>query len=125
MNNTQRDSKTRTLATGGCLLLFAIGCMQIAGCYVLISDYWGWPLLSSVLVVFILLMFRLIFLISIGSFFGAMEVWGWPWFAALALALPGLVFFVLLVTGALTAGALKSKLGSPPSSLPPDPPIST
>jgi len=65
--------------------------------------------------------FRIMFPLTIGTFFGALDVWGWPWYGALALAAPGLLFIVpALVTGAISTLFEKKNVSKFSSSFDPE-----
>ena len=62
---------------------------------------------------FIGFFFRIMFPLTIGTFFGALDVWGWPWYGALAFAAPGLLFIVpALVTSAISTLVEKKSYSS-------------
>ena len=87
-------------ALGGILFLL-VGIVQIYVGYIGIEHHLGAGFAIGALVLGFV--FRIMFPLTIGTFFGALDVWGWPWYGALALAAPGLLFIVpALVTSAIS-----------------------
>ena len=87
-------------AFGGIIFLL-VGIVQIYVGYIGIEYHLGAGFAIGALVLGFV--FRIMFPLTIGTFFGAMDVFGWPWYGALALAAPGLLFIVpALVTGAIS-----------------------
>ena len=87
-------------ALGGILFLL-VGIVQIYVGYIGIEHHLGVGFAIGALVIGFV--FRIMFPLTIGTFFGALDVWGWPWYGALALAAPGLLFIVpALVTSAIS-----------------------
>ena len=85
----------------GGLLFLLVGVVQIIVGYVGIEHHLGAGFAIGALVLGFV--FRIMFPLTIGTFFGALDVWGWPWYGALALAAPGLLFIVpALVTAAIS-----------------------
>ena len=88
-------------AIGGILFLL-VGIVQIFVGYIGIEHHLGGGFAIGALVLGFV--FRIMFPLTIGTFFGALDVWGWPWYGALALAAPGLLFIVpALVTAAISS----------------------
>ena len=88
-------------ALGGILFLL-VGIVQIFVGYIGIEHHLGGGFAIGALVLGFV--FRIMFPLTIGTFFGALDVWGWPWYGALALAAPGLLFIVpALVTAAISS----------------------
>lgn len=88
-------------ALGGILFLL-VGVVQIFVGYIGIEHHLGAGFAIGALVLGFI--FRIMFPLTIGTFFGALDVWGWPWYGALALAAPGLLFIVpALVTAAISS----------------------
>ena len=112
-------------ALGGILFLL-VGIVQIFVGYIGIEHHLGGGFAIGALVLGFV--FRIIFPLTIGTFFGALDVWGWPWYGALALAAPGLLFIVpALVTAAISSLVEKrnvnnfsSPFSSQPSSYQPE-----
>ena len=50
------------------------------------------------------LFFQFPIVLTVGTFFGALDVWGWPWFGALIFAMPGLLFAAPGVIGVAIGG---------------------
>jgi hypothetical protein len=67
-----------------------------------IEHYFGWFAALAALALALLL--RIVFPLSIGSFFGATVVMGWPWWVGVIIVMPSL----LLITPALVSAALAS-----------------
>ena len=112
-------------ALGGILFLL-VGIVQIFVGYIGIEHHLGGGFaIGAVVLGFV---FRIMFPLTIGTFFGALDVWGWPWYGALALAAPGLLFIVpALVTAAISSLVEKrnvnnfsSPFSSQPSSYQPE-----
>ena len=88
-------------ALGGILFLL-VGIVQIFVGYIGMEHHLGGGFAIGALVLGFV--FRIMFPLTIGTFFGALDVWGWPWYGALALAAPGLLFIVpALVTAAISS----------------------
>ena len=88
-------------ALGGIIFLL-VGIVQIFVGYIGIEHHLGTGFAIGALVLGFV--FRIMFPLTIGTFFGALDVWGWPWYGALALAAPGLLFIVpALVTAAISS----------------------
>jgi len=112
-------------ALGGILFLL-VGIVQIFVGYIGIEHHLGSGFAIGALVLGFV--FRIMFPLTIGTFFGALDVWGWPWYGALALAAPGLLFIVpALVTAAISSLVEKrnvnnfsSSFSSQPSSYQPE-----
>ena len=85
----------------GGILFLVVGIVQIYVGYIGIEYHLGSGFAIGAL--FLGFFFRIMFPLTIGTFFGALDVWGWPWYGALAFAAPGLLFIVpALVTGAIS-----------------------
>ena len=85
----------------GGILFLIVGIVQIYVGFIGIEYHLGSGFAFGAL--FIGFFFRIMFPLTIGTFFGALDVWGWPWYGALAFAAPGLLFIVpALVTGAIS-----------------------
>ena len=83
------------------IIFLLVGIVQIYVGYIGIEYHLGAGFAIGALVLGFV--FRIMFPLTIGTFFGAMDVFGWPWYGALALAAPGLLFIVpALVTGAIS-----------------------
>ena len=50
------------------------------------SAIWGWVAIGAAFVL------RIMFPLTIATYFGAVDVLGWPWYAGILLAAPGLLF---------------------------------
>ena len=86
----------------GGILFRLVGIVQIFVGYIGIEHHLGGGFAIGALVLGFV--FRIMFPLTIGTFFGALDVWGWPWYGALALAAPGLLFIVpALVTAAISS----------------------
>ena len=86
----------------GGILFLIVGIIQIFVGYIGIEHHLGGGFAIGALVLGFV--FRIMFPLTIGTFFGALDVWGWPWYGALALAAPGLLFIVpALVTAAISS----------------------
>ncbi len=85
----------------GGILFLLVGIVQIYVGYIGIEHHLGAGFAIGALAIGFV--FRIMFPLTIGTFFGALDVWGWPWYGALALAAPGLLFIVpALVTSAIS-----------------------
>ena len=83
------------------IIFLLVGIVQIYVGYIGIEYHLGAGFAIGALVLGFV--FRIMFPLTIGTFFGAMDVFGWPWYGALAFAAPGLLFIVpALVTGAIS-----------------------
>ena len=83
------------------IIFLLVGIVQIYVGYIGIEYHLGAGFAIGALVLGFV--FRIMFPLTIGTFFGAMDVFGWPWYGALALAAPGLLFILpALVTGAIS-----------------------
>ena len=90
------------------IIFLLVGIVQIYVGYIGIEYHLGAGFAIGALVLGFV--FRIMFPLTIGTFFGAMDVFGWPWYGALAFAAPGLLFIVpALVTGAIST-LLRKKL---------------
>ena len=67
-----------------------------------IEHYFGW--FAALTALALALMLRIVFPLSIGSFFGATVVMGWPWWVGVVIVMPSLV----LITPALVSAALSN-----------------
>ena len=86
----------------GGILFLLVGVVQIFVGYIGIEHHLGAGFAIGALALGFV--FRIMFPLTIGTFFGALDVWGWPWYGALALAAPGLLFIVpALVTTAISS----------------------
>ena len=95
----------------GGILFLVVGIVQIYVGFIGIEYHLGSGFAFGAL--FIGFFFRIMFPLTIGTFFGALDVWGWPWYGALALAAPGLLFIVpALVTGAISTLVERKNYGS-------------
>lgn len=85
----------------GGILFLVVGIVQIYVGFIGIEYHLGSGFAFGAL--FLGFFFRIMFPLTIGTFFGALDVWGWPWYGALAFAAPGLLFIVpALVTSAIS-----------------------
>ena len=95
----------------GGILFLIVGIVQIYVGFIGIEYHLGSGFAFGAL--FIGFFFRIMFPLTIGTFFGALDVWGWPWYGALAFAAPGLLFIVpALVTGAISTLVEKKSYAS-------------
>ena len=95
----------------GGILFLIVGIVQIYVGFIGIEYHLGSGFAFGAL--FIGFFFRIMFPLTIGTFFGALDVWGWPWYGALAFAAPGLLFIVpALVTGAISTLVEKKNYSS-------------
>jgi|TARA_X000000950_G_scaffold87498_1_gene110238 hypothetical protein len=90
------------LGVFGGILFLIVGVIQIFVGYIGIEYHLGSGFAIGALVLGFV--FRIMFPLTIGTFFGALDVFGWPFLGALALAAPGLFFIVpALITSALSS----------------------
>lgn len=95
----------------GGILFLIVGIVQIYVGFIGIEYHLGSGFAFGAL--FIGFFFRIMFPLTIGTFFGALDVWGWPWYGALAFAAPGLLFIVpALVTSAISTLVEKKSYSS-------------
>ena len=95
----------------GGILFLIVGIVQIYVGFIGIEYHLGSGFAFGAL--FLGFFFRIMFPLTIGTFFGALDVWGWPWYGALAFAAPGLLFIVpALVTGAISTLVEKKNYGN-------------
>jgi hypothetical protein len=87
------------------IFLVVLGIAQLAATYVGIDDLYGpvWACLAIVVAMF----FRLIIIIAVGAFIGAMNVWDWHWSMALLFTFPTLIIIVPGLLIALIEGITK------------------
>ena len=84
------------------IVFLIVGIIQIIVGYIGIEYHLGSGFAIGALILGFV--FRIMFPLTIGTFFGALDVFGWPWFGALALAAPGLLFIVpAMITSAITS----------------------
>ena len=82
------------------IIFLIVGIIQIFVGYIGIEYHLGSGFAIGALILGFV--FRIMFPLTIGTFFGALDVFGWPWFGALALAAPGLLFIVpAMITSAI------------------------
>ena len=82
------------------IVFLIVGIIQIIVGYIGIEYHLGSGFAIGALILGFV--FRIMFPLTIGTFFGALDVFGWPWFGALALAAPGLLFIVpAMITSAI------------------------
>ena len=76
--------------TFGVIAFLLIGIVQIYAGYLGIEYHLGsgWAIAAVIASLF----FQFPIVLTVGTFFGALDVWGWPWFGALIFAMPGLLF---------------------------------
>ena len=95
----------------GGILFLIVGVVQIYVGFIGIEYHLGSGFAFGAL--FLGFFFRIMFPLTIGTFFGALDVWGWPWYGALAFAAPGLLFILpALVTGAISTLVEKKNYSS-------------
>ena len=84
------------------IVFLIVGIIQIIVGYIGIEYHLGSGFAIGALILGFV--FRIMFPLTIGTFFGALDVFGWPWFGALALAAPGLLFIVpAMITSAIAS----------------------
>ena len=60
------------------------------------GEIWAWVAIGAAFFL------RVMFPLTIGTYFGAVDVLGWPWYGGLAAAAPGLLFILpAMVTGVI------------------------
>ncbi|ULH08205.1 hypothetical protein [Alcaligenes faecalis] len=83
----------------GFLLFMAFGFAQIWVGFIGFEDWlgsgWAWGITT------VCVLTRILFPLTVASFFGAMNVLGWHWALALLFAAPGLIFIVPGIIGML------------------------
>mgnify|MGYP001196688342 CR=1 FL=1 len=86
----------------GGILFLLVGIVQIFVGYIGIEYHLGAGFAVGALVLGFV--FRIMFPLTIGTFFGALDVFGWHFLGALALAAPGLLFILpALITSAISS----------------------
>ena len=90
--------------TFGVIAFLLIGIVQIYAGYLGIEYHLGsgWAVAAVIASLF----FQFPIVLTVGTFFGALDVWGWPWFGALIFAMPGLLFAAPGVVGVAVGGLL-------------------
>ena len=88
--------------TLGVIIFLIVGVIQIYAGYLGIEYHLGsgWAIGAVIASVF----FQFPIILTVGTFFGALDVWGWPWYGAAVFAMPGLLFAVPGTIGAALAG---------------------
>lgn len=88
--------------TFGVIAFLLIGIVQIYAGYLGIEYHLGsgWAVAAVIASLF----FQFPIVLTVGTFFGALDVWGWPWFGALIFAMPGLLFAAPGVVGVAVGG---------------------
>ena len=88
--------------TLGVIIFLIVGVIQIYAGYLGIEYHLGsgWAIGAVIASLF----FQFPIILTVGTFFGALDVWGWPWYGAAVFAMPGLLFAVPGTIGAALAG---------------------
>ena len=105
--------------TLGVVIFLIVGLVQIYAGYLGIEYHLGsgW----AIAVVIATLFFQFPIILTVGTFFGALDVWGWPWYGAAVFAMPGLLFVLPGVVGVAVAGLANLVKGKPnPVAIPPE-----
>ena len=97
--------------TLGVIIFLIVGVIQIYAGYLGIEYHLGsgWAIGAVIASVF----FQFPIILTVGTFFGALDVWGWPWYGAAVFAMPGLLFAVPGVIGVAVAGLSSLIKGKP------------
>ena len=90
--------------TLGVIIFLIVGVIQIYAGFLGIEYHLGsgWAIGAVIASVF----FQFPIILTVGTFFGALDVWGWPWYGAAVFAMPGLLFAAPGVIGVAIAGLL-------------------
>ena len=97
--------------TLGVVIFLIVGLVQIYAGYLGIEYHLGsgWAIGAVIASLF----FQFPIILTVGTFFGALDVWGWPWYAAAVFAMPGLLFALPGVVGVAIAGLTNLVKGKP------------
>lgn len=90
-----KEALTRTLGTIAAASYFGIGLIGFFAIVSFFHSYWGWWLIPSIIVSFIIAEFPVVG--AAAGVYAAVKVWGWSLYAAIALfCFPLLVFLVIM-----------------------------
>ena len=85
-----RTDSMAALGGFGFLIFIGVGIAQayvgFLGIEYHFGEVWGWVAIGAAFIL------RIMFPLTIATYFGAVDVLGWPWYGALALTAPGLLF---------------------------------
>jgi len=82
-------------------LVLLLGLAQIVlGIMGIESQFGGWWAFGALVLV---VMFRFMLPLTIGTYFGVVNVLGWPWWAGVIIAAPGLLLILPSVIASVTA----------------------
>ena len=97
--------------TLGVVIFLIVGLVQIYAGYLGIEYHLGsgWAIGAVIATLF----FQFPIILTVGTFFGALDVWGWPWYGALVFAMPGLLFALPGVVGVAIVGLTNLVKGKP------------
>ena len=97
--------------TLGVVIFLIVGLVQIYAGYLGIEYHLGsgWAIGAVIASLF----FQFPIILTVGTFFGALDVWGWPWYGALVFAMPGLLFALPGVVGVAVGGLTNLVKGKP------------
>ena len=91
----------------GFIIFLGIGITQIyvgfLGIEYNFGEIWAW---GAICLAFFL---RIMFPLTIGTYFGAVDVLGWPWYGGVALAAPGLLFILPAMVTSVIQTVFKPK----------------
>ena len=97
--------------TLGVVIFLIVGLVQIYAGYLGIEYHLGsgWAIGAVIATLF----FQFPIILTVGTFFGALDVWGWPWYGAAVFAMPGLLFAFPGVVGVAIVGLTNLVKGKP------------
>ncbi len=97
--------------TLGAVIFLIVGLVQIYAGYLGIEYHLGsgWAIGAVIATLF----FQFPIILTVGTFFGALDVWGWPWYGAAVFAMPGLLFALPGVVGVAIVGLTNLVKGKP------------
>ena len=97
--------------TLGVVIFLIVGLVQIYAGYLGIEYHLGsgWAIGAVIATLF----FQFPIILTVGTFFGALDVWGWPWYGAAVFAMPGLLFALPGVVGVAIVGLTNLVKGKP------------
>ena len=95
----------------GVVIFLIVGLVQIYAGYLGIEYHLGsgWAIGAVIATLF----FQFPIILTVGTFFGALDVWGWPWYGAAVFAMPGLLFALPGVVGVAIVGLTNLVKGKP------------
>ena len=83
----------------GAIILIGVGVVQLVIGFLGIEYHFGeiWAFIAAFAAFFL----RIMFPMTIGCYFGAVDVLGWEWYSALLITAPGLLFMAPAMIGVI------------------------